>query len=215
MLTYKVVFWNVDTQKDFMLKSGSQYIPNAEDLIPNLKILTLMAYGYNIKVVNSADYHTNKSPEISNKPDGKYTFPPHCMTGTIGMDFIDETRPQINQDNFYTVGYKDNDVHVHLFDRARNIIIFKDSFNVFTANKLTERVVGLLNPELVVVYGVVTEFSVHYTVAGLLKLKRKVMVIEDAIAGLNKKVCEIIKYNWIVEGVSLVNTEDLKTILKN
>ena len=34
------IFFDVDTQVDFILKKGSLYVPRAEDIIPNLKKLT-------------------------------------------------------------------------------------------------------------------------------------------------------------------------------
>ena len=53
----KIIFWNVDTQKDFMNKDGKLYVQGAEEIKSNLKRLTNLAKAYNITVVNTGDYH--------------------------------------------------------------------------------------------------------------------------------------------------------------
>ena len=40
MVSRRVIFWDVDTQVDFMLPGGKLYVPGAEKLLPNLKLLT-------------------------------------------------------------------------------------------------------------------------------------------------------------------------------
>ena len=96
----KTIFWNVDTQKDFMDKDGKLYIQGAELIKPNLKRLTDLAKKYQITVINTGDYHDKTSKEISNTPDFKTTFPSHCMENTEGYKFIDETKP-----NSYSAWY--------------------------------------------------------------------------------------------------------------
>jgi len=34
----RIVFWEVDTQQDFMLPGGKLYVPGAEKIIPNIAI---------------------------------------------------------------------------------------------------------------------------------------------------------------------------------
>jgi nicotinamidase/pyrazinamidase len=40
MVSRNLVFWEVDTQKDFMLPGGKLYVPGAERLLPNIQKLT-------------------------------------------------------------------------------------------------------------------------------------------------------------------------------
>ena len=87
----RVIFWDVDTQYDFMKADGKLYVPDAEQLIPNLKKLTDYAHGHGIRVVASADDHVREDAEISATPDWKATFPPHCLRGTPGQRKIPET----------------------------------------------------------------------------------------------------------------------------
>ena len=39
MVSRTAVFWDVDTQFDFMLPNGKLYVPGAEKLIPNLNFI--------------------------------------------------------------------------------------------------------------------------------------------------------------------------------
>ena len=87
----RVIFWDVDTQYDFMHPDGKLYVPEAERVITNLQRLTDYAHGHGIRIVASADDHVMGHPEISDKPDWQSTFPAHCMRGTPGQKKIAET----------------------------------------------------------------------------------------------------------------------------
>src|SRR2546430_11018755 len=87
----RVIFWDVDTQYDFMHADGKLYVPEAERIITNLQRLTNYAHGHGIRIVASADDHVMGHPEISDSPDWQSTFPAHCMRGTAGQKKIPET----------------------------------------------------------------------------------------------------------------------------
>src|SRR6266550_3936685 len=53
----RVIFWDVDTQYDFMHADGKLYVPEAERIITNLQRLTNYAHGHGIRIVASADDH--------------------------------------------------------------------------------------------------------------------------------------------------------------
>lgn len=195
------VFWNVDTQRDFMLKHGKLYVPGAEEILPNLQKLTQFAQAENFFVVNTADSHVENSAELSDTPDFKETFPPHCMRGSLGAEFVPETMPDLF-DTMYLLwdfpGYNivnEQQVNGKGLSR-RNIVIFKDAFDVFTGNPHTDRFVRDLKTERVVVYGVATNVCVHYAVMGLLERGYKVIVIDDAIKGLTTIPLSGILFKW-------------------
>src|SRR2546426_1288915 len=87
----RVIFWDVDTQSDFMKPDGKLYVPDAAHIIPNLKRLSDYAHGHGIRVIASADDHVTEHAEISEHPDWQRTFPPHCLRGTPGRKKIPET----------------------------------------------------------------------------------------------------------------------------
>src|SRR2546430_13380118 len=61
----RVIFWDVDTQYDFMHADGKLYVPEAERIIANLQRLTDYAHAHGIRIVASADDHVMSHPEIS------------------------------------------------------------------------------------------------------------------------------------------------------
>ena len=90
----RTLFWDVDTQHDFMHADGKLYVPQAEEIIPTLAALTDYAHRRGIRIVASADDHVPGHRELSTTPDFKTTFPEHCMRGTPGQRKILETTLQ-------------------------------------------------------------------------------------------------------------------------
>ena len=76
MVSRTVIFWDVDTQVDFMLPGGKLYVPGAEKLIPNLKLLTDAAREGRVFIIGDACTHTPDDPEFDR-------FPRHCVRGTL------------------------------------------------------------------------------------------------------------------------------------
>lgn len=180
----EIIFWNVDTQQDFMNKNGKLYVQDAEEIYENLKKITEISKEENIKVVNTCDWHRECDEEISDKPDFKITFPEHCMVGSFGAEFIPEVYPKNKDDNYYIVDTDNAPIDEGAFNRARNIIIHKNKFDVFEGNSRTEEVLKLLNPKIVVVYGVALSFCVKYAVLGLVKRGYKVVLLLDCCKDL-------------------------------
>lgn len=196
------LFWNVDTQIDFVYPRGKLYVPGADKIRPRWKELTRLAKEKSIRVVNSADFHYQNSAELDATPDFVNTFPEHCMANTRGADFIRETDPEEPEIFDWDKEYL---ITAQLFNReeVRNFIIRKDAFDVFKGNHLTASILKHLNPKVVVVYGVTTNICVDAAVRGLTKRVKKVYVVEDAIKelpgvplpfeGWNKKKVELIR----------------------
>src|SRR5437867_10288638 len=89
-----VLFWDVDTQRDFMISTGKLYVPGAVEITGNLERLTRAARLNAIRIVATVDDHRLEDPEIALKnPDFRTTFPPHCLHGTPGQEKIPQTRP--------------------------------------------------------------------------------------------------------------------------
>src|SRR5437016_6108773 len=84
------ILWDVDTQVDFMEPSGKLYVPGAKDVAHAMELLVDAARAARIVHVASADDHELTDPEISDSPDLRSTFPPHCLRGTRGAEKIIE-----------------------------------------------------------------------------------------------------------------------------
>ena len=204
----KIIFWNVDTQYDFMRSEGKLYVQGAEKIEGILARLTELAKVKRIKVVNTADWHNKNSKEISVNPNFIETFPEHCMQNTQGAEFVPATNPE----NPYRIDWAQESFDVEKVIQRRNLVLYKDKFDVFRGTLHADRVVELLDPKMAIVYGVVTNVCVNDAVLGLLERKIQVYVSTDAI----KEIPNLpLPYEtWQRKGVILTTTDEVYRMLE-
>ncbi|MGH9713387.1 MAG: cysteine hydrolase family protein [Candidatus Acidiferrales bacterium] len=173
MASRKIVFWEVDTQADFMLPGGKLYVAGAEKIIPNIKRLVDVAREGRVLLVSDACRHSKNDPEFQ-------TFPPHCVRNTRGARIIPEGLAQ----TFYTVP---NDESYELPKDLLNfqqVVLEKQTLDVFD-NPHASRIVERLGKNVeYVIFGVVTEYCVRLAAKGLLARGQKVAIVKDAIETL-------------------------------
>lgn len=177
MISRRIIFWDVDTQRDFMLPDGKLYVPGAEKLIPNLDRLTEQARKDRVFLVADACVHTPADPEFQR-------FPPHCVRGTPGAEIIPETVA----DRFLILPNRREATVPDDLTLYQQVILEKQTLDVFD-NPLTETVIERLKKFTdadaeFVVFGVVTEYCVRCVAKGLLERGRRVCLVEDAIQTL-------------------------------
>ena len=198
------VFWDVDTQVDFMSPDGKLYVPGAETIAPNLERLTDYAHAHRITIIASADEHVSEHEEISNAPDFQNTFPPHCMRGTPGQRRITET----TLSNPLVIAPDDAlpDVATHRGD----ILLLKHWFDVFT-NPHVSAVVTVLGVSEIVLYGVAPDVCDRYAVEGLREFHPEVAitVVSDAVKALDAAAGDALLRQWRKQGVLLTRTEQV------
>jgi nicotinamidase/pyrazinamidase len=202
-----VIFWDEDTQHDFMDAGGKLYVPGAERIIPNLQRLTRFAREHKIQIVAVMCDHTAADAEISSHPDFKETFPPHCMRGSRGQERIDATAPQhplFLENRPYTRG----EVEGLLRNHRGEIVIKKQALDPLT-NPATAIVLDILRPQTVIVYGVATDFCVHRAIMGLSTGTRRVCFVTDASQPIDPEAAKQCEATWRQRGVETVTTEDI------
>jgi nicotinamidase/pyrazinamidase len=205
----RVIFWDVDTQYDFMHADGKLYVPDAERIIGNLKRLTDYAHGHGIRIVASADDHVMGHVEISDTPDWKTTFPPHCLRGTPGQRKIPETAlrdPLVIEPARTEVAALARRVRAHRGD----ILFHKHRFDVFSNENATP-VVEAIAPDDIVLYGVATDVCDKAAIEGLLEWRphTRLFVVTDAVQGIDKDVSAQLLKDWGDEGARLVKTKEV------
>jgi nicotinamidase/pyrazinamidase len=205
----KLVFWDVDTLYDFMKSDGKLYVPGSEEIIPAVKKLTDFAHANRIPIVASADNHETSDAEISDSPDWKTTFPPHCMRGTPGQRKIAETELK----NPLVIEPEPRDPGVlaqQILDHRGDILLHKRALDVFT-NPNVPAVLSALEPEAVVIYGVATDFCDRYTVEGLLRsLPQAVLyLVTDAIRAIYPEEGERLIEDWRRRGVRMITSREI------
>src|SRR5207247_1598455 len=74
----KTVFFDIDTQIDFLFPAGALYVPGAERIVPTVSKLNHYAAAHGIVVVSDMCAHAENDPEFRD-------WPPHCIVGTTGQ----------------------------------------------------------------------------------------------------------------------------------
>jgi nicotinamidase/pyrazinamidase len=196
------IFWEVDVQADFMLPGGKLYVPGAEKLLPNIRKLTDAARRGEVFLVSHGDFHPANDPEFKQ-------FPPHCLKGTAGAEFV----PEALAENFVRV---ENDVNARLpedLSKYQQIILEKQTLDIFETHYADALVERLGNAAEFVVFGVVTEYCVSCAVKGLLQRKRRVAVVRDAIETLAPEVGNKTLTELQSLGAKLVTTDKILATL--
>jgi len=192
------IFWEVDVQADFMLPGGKLYVPGAEKLLPNIRKLTDAARRGEVFLVSHGDFHSANDPEFKQ-------FSPHCLKGTVGAELV----PEALTDNFVRV---ENDVNAKLpedLSKYQQIILEKQTLDIFDSHHANDLVERLGNAAEFVVFGVATEYCVSCAVKGLLKRKRRVAVVRDAIESLAPEVGKKKLAEFQGLGAGVVTTDEV------
>jgi nicotinamidase/pyrazinamidase len=207
-MAMRTIFWDVDTQFDFMMPEGKLHVPGAERLLPNLAALTDHARRSGIRIVGSVDAHELTDRELQPPHDFRSTFPPHCLRGTPGAEKVQATAPR-NLLWIESRPYPPGELEAVL-DRHQGEIFFrKREFDVFS-NPNVGRVLDRLAPERVVVYGVALDVCDRYAVEGLLaRGGLEVAVVADAVAPIYPDEGERLLAAWRQRGVRVLSTTDV------
>lgn len=184
------IFYDVDTQNDFMNADGALPVPNAGALKPSLARLTAYAKGRGLKIVGSVDRHFGT--EEYREKEGELQrwggpFPDHCMDGTEGQKKIVETAVEgalyIPSDRIELPG----------LGATIQIIFEKQSYDVFKSeenlggNANVDAVLERLGVTEAVLYGVATDYCDKAAAIGMQNRGIQVYVVQDAIAAVNVK----------------------------
>jgi nicotinamidase/pyrazinamidase len=183
-----LIAYDVDTQNDFMYKTGALSVPNAEKIIGNLEKLTTSMRKYKMHQIKSQDRHfgdeKHKHLELELKRWGG-PFPDHCMDGTYGQRSIDATAP-LNPRHITgpVEGELTDGELAAILNHPGELVVEKQSYDVFT-NPKTEKVLSALGVKTAIVYGVATDYCVKAAVLGMRKLGIEVYLVTDAIEAVN------------------------------
>ena len=170
----KTVFYDVDTQIDFMLPAGALYVPGAERIVDCVAQLNRYAAAHHIPLISSVDAHLEDDVEFKN-------WPHHCVAGTLGQRKAEATLVE----GRVIVPNRSGPIEIA---GARQIILEKQTVNVFDTVTI-ERLLRQLNADRFVLYGVVTEVCVLWAARGLLKLGKQATVIAEAVKELDSLNC--------------------------
>jgi nicotinamidase/pyrazinamidase len=165
----------VDMQNDFI--DGSLTVPNGVSIIPQVNLWVEIFEDLERPILYSMDWHPAQTPHFDR-------WPVHCVAGTLGA--------QIHTDVIYEPGEMANVITI-LKGRGQD-----DGYSVCSEPSLImsvypldvryESVAAALHTtqtEVVYVVGLATDFCVNASVHDLLQRGFKVVVILNAVAGVD------------------------------
>ena len=203
MASRNVIFWEVDPQADFMLPGGKLYVPGAERLLPNIRSLTNAAREGRVFLVSHGCFHSNDDPEFK-------TFPPHCIKGTAGAEFV----PEALTDRVLTIPNDAAAALPHDLSAYQQILLEKQTLDIFESRHASELLQRLDAETEFVVFGVVTEYCVRLAAKGLLERGRRVYIAEDAIETLNPEDGQRAVAELQALGANFITTEQALDLLR-
>ncbi len=192
----KTVFIDIDTQFDFMNPQGNLYVPDAEDIVDNIKKLFDYAKEHKIKILSSTDVHTVDDPEFK-------LFPAHCIKGTTGNQKIEASTCSNN----ITIENREREITESIMDHEQ-IIVESQTFDIFESVN-TDKIVKKLDVRNFVVFGVATDYCVKAAVLGLLKRDYNVSLVTDATKSITKEGKEKALNEMKNAGAVFTTTEDI------
>ena len=166
----KTVYFDIDTQMDFMTPAGALTVPGAERLIPAIAALNQKAWARGEAVVSTVDAHAENDAEFR-------VWPAHCVRGTLG-----QAKPEATLDKGRVV--VPSVAGAAIVD-APQYVVEKQALDCFT-NVNMRALLERLGAERYVVYGVVTEYCVRCALMGLLGTGARVEMVEDGVMALSE-----------------------------
>jgi nicotinamidase/pyrazinamidase len=179
----KTVFFDIDTQIDFVYPDGALYVPGAEHILPLVGELNRHAP----VLISTMDAHSPNDPEFR-------IFPPHCIVGTVG-----QKKPSITLLDPRAIVPAPPDENV------RQWILEKQKLDCFSSPYL-KPLLERFNANRYVVYGVVTEICVRHAAFGLLKTGQPVEIVTDAVKALDQQKANEMFAEFTAAGGHLTNS---------
>ena len=181
----KTIFFDIDTQIDFLYSAGALYVPGTERIVGIIAKLNRHAPF----LISTTDAHSEDDAEFQ-------IYPHHCVVGTVGQQKPAETLLE-NRGVIPAAGAG-----------ARQLILEKQKLDCFSNPRL-EPLLRELGVERCVVYGVVTEICVRFAAFGLLKLAKRVEIVTDAVKALDAGAAEKMFAEFAAAGGALTTAPEV------
>ena len=189
------VFFDVDTQIDFMYPAGALYVPGAEGILHNVSRLNRFAGDHGFPLISDTDAHSENDPEFRE-------WPPHCVSGTPG-----QLKPRVTLlDRNVIVSSKAP--LVAWPSGAQQMLLEKQTLDAFSNTRLPA-FLETLGMDRFVVYGVVTEICVKCAAWGLIQTGKRVELVTDAVRHLDETAAKGMMKEFEEAGGVLVTTSQI------
>ncbi len=190
----KTVFFDVDTQMDFMYPAGSLYVPGAEKLVDTVAALNRHAASSKSFLVSTMDAHSENDPEFRR-------WPPHCVVGTFGQ--AKPARTLLAKRLVVP-----SEPWAERIDGFEQLLLEKQHNDCFTNTNL-DGLLEAFNADRYIVYGVVTEICVKLAAFGLLERGKRVELVTDAVRSLDDVAARNMAEEFTARGGVLISSDNI------
>lgn len=208
MIKENTLFWDVDTQYDFMYPDRPLYVKGAETIVDTVSKIRRQALENGYSIIATSDWHSEDNPEISDSPDYKETFPPHCIAGSKGARRAGNLGDLPIQP-IDTAPLSDEKLKEILDKPQFHLELHKTEFNVFSSPNAL-KILNILKPEKIYIFGVALDVCVYYEVNSLVKWgKSKIVLLKDAVKGLDIIPTQKVLEEFADKGVEITTSDKL------
>ena len=200
------VFWDVDTQVDFIHPDGKLYVAGAETIVSNLAPLTDFAHLAGPHQ-GSSDSHASTDDELSETRTSSHV-PAALPRRNAGPET--DPRDHVARRARRRAGRRDCRSLERLPGHHGDILFHKRYFDVFT-NPNVGPVIDALAIDQVVLYGVALDVCNRYAVEGLLARypRLPITLVTDAVRAINEDARGELLTDWQQRGVKLAGTAEV------
>ncbi len=200
-----MIFFDIDTQHDFMDADGALAVPDADAIKPNLERLLRAASEHKLLTISSRCAHEPGDAEFE-------IFPPHCLEGTRGAERIFGELPQLPRHELEADAEADDTTQLNA---GEHYVVKKKAYDLFTNAWLEAlRARGAFAHQTCVVFGVATDYCVRAAALGLAQAGAQVLLVTDAICGVAPDTTEKSLTEFRAAGVAFTTTDAVLDQLK-
>jgi nicotinamidase/pyrazinamidase len=194
-----MIFFDIDTQYDFMNPQGALYVPRAEEIYRNLERLLDAAGRHRLLTISSRCAHEPGDAEFA-------MFPPHCLKGTWGAQRIFNL-PRLALVEVASDAPAIDGAHL---EPCTHYVVEKKVFDLFS-NRWLEglRVGGAFRDRECIVFGVATDYCVRAAALGLVEGGARVKLVADAVRGVAEESTAKALDEMRAAGVELTTTDEV------
>ncbi len=187
----------VDAQRGFTTLCPQELpVPGGAEIVPNVNRLLALAWA---RIDASQDWHPPDHRSFLGQQDNLY--PPHCIMGTPGADFL----PGLQTERFQAIWRKG----------------FRRDFEAYAITAQHPAFVDLLRASGMrnaVICGIATNICCFYTARDLRQAGFNVCIVEDASAGIDVPAANLFQSKAKADGEALgidyVNTSQVLTSVR-
>lgn len=156
-------------------------VPGGADIVPNINRLLDLDW---LRIDATQDWHPPEHRSFHGREDGYY--PPHCVAGTWGAEFL----PGLATQRFHTIWRKGYHREVEAYAVTAQHPGFGDAL----------RRSGV---RTVAICGLATNICCFFTARDLRQEGFRVLIVEDASAGIDVPAANLLQASARAEGISL------------